>query len=164
MKTGLYQIFDNIATMPASPIVGFQREEAAVRWFQEVYSNKDTPVHKYPEDHTLLKLGEQDIESGAIDAHTPVPVYDGRMLIEQIERRATSGSAPAADNNGAANAAPEVLPKPTAEELSCQRCRKHYTMHINNGHCPDNTGQRFLPSAQLQAHYKAYLDSRKELQ
>lgn len=164
MKTGLYQIFDRIATMPASPIVGFQREEAAIRWFQEVYNTKDTPINKYPEDHTLMKLGEQDIESGAIDAHLPTPVYDGRTMLEQLQRqseiRVTSVSAPAANNNSAANADTEVLPQPTAEELSCQRCRKHYTMHIANGACPDNSGQRFLASPALQAHYKEYLDSR----
>ena len=168
MKTGLYQIFDRVATMPASPIVGFQREEAAVRWFREVYEQKDSAVNKYPRDHTLMKLGVQDVESGAIDAHLPTPVYDGdQMLDEAAPSAARDATRPPngamqADAEEIPNDSREILPAPTPAELSCQRCGKHYTMHVNNGACPDNSG-RFQPTAALAAHYKAYLDSRAQL-
>lgn len=164
MRTGLYQIFDRIATMPVSPIVGFQREEAAVRWFQEVAGMKESPVNKYPEDHTLLEVGHQDIESGTVEGQVPKAIYDGRDMVREMKERlaVTSVSAPAANTNGAANADTEVLPQPTPEELSCQRCRKHFTMHVNNGLCPDNSGARFLPSPQLQQHYNTYLAQRAQ--
>lgn len=178
MKTGLYQIIDFTAGMIVSPIIGFPRQEAAVRWFQQVASDERSDVCKYPEDHGLLYLGEQSIESGTIEPQlVPRCVYDGQIMAKDIQDR--QAAAAARDANGGTTRAlqagaeqtpipaahdVERLPAPTAEELSCVRCRKHYTMHVNNGLCPDNSGARFQPTQALQAHYKDYLDSRAQQQ
>lgn len=174
MKVGLYQIHDRVAQMPATPIVSFQRPEAAIRWYQELaMGNQDNPIKQYPQDHDLLQLGTQDLETAAIEASEPTTIYTGRAYLEQLEREqklraarsstpVTSSPALVANDNGATNASEEVLPMPSPEELACQNCNKHWTMHINNGNCPDNTGRHFKPTAALQQHYRDYLDSRAQ--
>lgn len=172
MKTRIYQIFDTIASLPVTNIVGFPRPEAAIRWFQELAGKEGSPIQQYPKDHTLLDLGQQDLESGEITAESPPhPIYDGVIMLEQLDRQAAAAARDTTiKGNGAMqglaeqtpNLPGEVLPAPSAEDLSCKRCQKHYTMHRNNGHCPDNSGARFQPGDSLKRLYQEYLDSRAQ--
>lgn len=165
MKTGLYQIFDSVAQLPATPIIGFPREEAAIRWFQETAVRKgdNNPVAQYPRDHVLLKLGFQNLETGEIDAHLPTPVYDGTMMLDQIEqqsktealRAGTPGSAPAA--NGAADASPGLIEQPTPEEMACLVCGEHFNAHDSNTRRCRNQKSFFLPTEALKRKYTEYL-------
>lgn len=66
MKYKLFQIFDTKAEAVAGPILIFPREGPAIRYFQDLLEDKNTPYNKHPNDYVLTEIGTLDEETGLI--------------------------------------------------------------------------------------------------
>lgn len=76
-KTNLYQAYDKVAQLTFGPIIAQKRDAAAVRIFTDALSNAKTDLAQHPGDYELLQLGEQDEETGQIEAIAPRVVATG---------------------------------------------------------------------------------------
>lgn len=135
MRNGIYQIFDTVSCTTIGPIMQASRDAAAIRSFNDVAAAEGSQIHQYPRDFILIKLGFQDSETGAIEAHTPVPIWGGDEYTKQL----STDSAPAANGKSAADASPALfqqLPQPTTEEELEEEFRKRLLeiRQRNTGH------------------------------
>lgn len=99
----LFQVYDNVAMTVAGIIMASTRAEAVIRNFTELLENKDTQPGKYPEDYSLIELGEQNQDTGELIPCDPKIVYTGRVWL-RLKERATAGnpdSSSPANTNGA---------------------------------------------------------------
>lgn len=81
--TNLYQMYDTEAKCVAGPILIEKRDAAAIRAFYGVLSNAETLPGKYPEHFELQIIGEQDEETGKINAGVVGIVATGKAWLEQ---------------------------------------------------------------------------------
>lgn len=65
----LYQLYDLVARTTAGPIMAYKHDGAALRAFGDTLAAEGILPNKYPEQFNLLKLGEQDEDTGAIFIH-----------------------------------------------------------------------------------------------
>lgn len=79
----LYQIKDHIGHTMAGPIMTVMHEAAAVRYFMDMLRDNTTMIGKHPEDYSLVFLGYQDDETGAIDPReNPLTILKGSTWAE----------------------------------------------------------------------------------
>lgn len=97
----LYQMYDNVAMLVAGPIIAGNRDEAVIRQFTDVLARPDTQPGQYPNDFSLLQIGEQNQDTGELTAMEPRIIYTGRVWL----RLKGPGSSPA-------NTAGETTPVP----------------------------------------------------
>lgn len=83
-KIGLYQIRDNKAEMVAGPIMAAKAEAVAVREFTKIIRNTDTMPGQHPEDYDLMKIGDQDEETGQVSAQLPTVILNGKTYLDSM--------------------------------------------------------------------------------
>lgn len=70
----VFSVYDSKARAYGNPFVS-ARQELAVRDFTTAVRDPDTQLHKYPEDFTLVEIGEFDDEICVFNLHkNPVPL------------------------------------------------------------------------------------------
>lgn len=70
----LYSVYDSKARAYGNPFVSV-RQELAVRDFTTAVRDKDTNLSKYPEDFTLVEIGEFDDETCVFTLYqNPIPL------------------------------------------------------------------------------------------
>jgi hypothetical protein len=78
----IYTIYDSKAEAYMSPWF-VDKDGQALREFQDVVRNPDTPFHKHPEDYTLFKIGTYDEWTGKLESlDTPVSMGVGIEYIQ----------------------------------------------------------------------------------
>lgn len=75
--TNLYQLYDTTAQSTAGPIMAVKKDGPAIREFRRILDSKDTLPGQYPEQFQLLKIGQQDEESGQIVSIIPEVIDTG---------------------------------------------------------------------------------------
>lgn len=93
--TNLYQLFDTTAGCVAGPIILDKSAASVIRMFNGVLANRDILPGQYPEQFTLLFIGVQDDETGAITAVRPSPIATGQQWLE-TQKQGVSEIAPLA--------------------------------------------------------------------
>ncbi|WNK14108.1 MAG: nonstructural protein [Microvirus sp.] len=68
MTTGIYAIKDTLADTIIGGLHLFKHDAAAIRFFGDVASEKNTIVNKHVSDHELVHLGSLDETSGSLVA------------------------------------------------------------------------------------------------
>lgn len=101
----MFQIYDNVAMTVVGMIMLSTRAEAIIRTFtEELSKGQESQIGKYPEDYSLLELGEQDQDTGEITPYAdPKIVYTGRvwLRLQQRDKPANPDSSSPANTNGA---------------------------------------------------------------
>lgn len=69
-KKRLYQVYDNRAGSIAGPIMAERIDAPAIRTFFDILKNPQTLPGQHPDDFDLIIVGQQDEETGVIDAWT----------------------------------------------------------------------------------------------
>lgn len=93
--TQMYQLFDLTAQCVAGPIILDKSAASVIRMFNGVLANKDILPGQYPEQFTMLLVGQQDDETGAIEASDPPQtIATGQQWLE-TQNRGEQVSAPA---------------------------------------------------------------------
>jgi len=70
MRLGLYQLFDTRAQVVTGPIIAARSPVIIMRSLAELLADKEAQPTKNPEDYVVLKLGEQDDQTGQIIVQT----------------------------------------------------------------------------------------------
>lgn len=104
----LFQMYDSNAMQVSGPLIKANRAEPVIRAFTDVLENKDTDPGRYPEDFSLLEVGEQNQDTGEIIPCDPKTIYTGRVWL-----RIKAGSSSPANTNGAGEQPPTLLEDPT---------------------------------------------------
>lgn len=78
-KTKLYQVYDTESQTVIGPVVAERRDAPAIRVFHELLANPETILGKYPNQFSLLYLGEQDLDTALITPEQlPTAIATGR--------------------------------------------------------------------------------------
>ena len=87
MKLFVYSVYDRKAALHAQPF--FTKSEAdAIRSFEEAVADPSTPLHKWPEDFSLRRLGDFDEASGEFTKFETVEILNAAgVLARLLERR-----------------------------------------------------------------------------
>ena len=89
----LYQLHDRESGIVGGPIMAAHRAAPAIREFHAVLADKDTQPGKYPEHFVLLRVGEQDEETGQITGGPPEVVTTGEAWLHAQQPRDRGASA-----------------------------------------------------------------------
>lgn len=77
----LFQMFDNVARQVTGPIAAANREEPIIRAFTDALSNPQSDPGKYPDDFSLIHMGEQNQDTGEITPCEVQTIYSGRAWL-----------------------------------------------------------------------------------
>ena len=94
-KTKLYTLLDTEAGL-TGPIMQHRREAPAIRDFHAILDMKETNPGRYPEQFTLVCIGEMDDETGQLSAYTPPEVVATGaewLATNRIQTLASAGTA-----------------------------------------------------------------------
>jgi len=70
----LFSVYDSKARAYGNPFTA-ARQELAIRDFTTAVRDPDTQLHKFPEDFTLVEIGEFDDETCSFTLHqNPIPL------------------------------------------------------------------------------------------
>lgn len=115
----LYQIYDTIAMQVTGVIMAANRDEVVIRHFTELLANTDSTPGKYPEDFSLLVIGEQNQDTGELKPTDPQIIYTGRVWL-RLQQLKVDSSSPA-NTNGAGEQPPTLLNKePTYQQRNTE--------------------------------------------
>lgn len=87
MKYGIYVVYDTKAEAPL--VMGpqglhlFPHDAVAIRFFSDLVNDKQTMIHRHPEDYVLKELGFMDDQ--AIAASAPRVVVTATALVASQE-------------------------------------------------------------------------------
>lgn len=79
MSNGIYVVYDNKAMVFSTRLLVYVADGAATREFSDVVNTPDSPYFNHPEDYELVRIGEFDQHSGAIDSEHHQTVMTGRQ-------------------------------------------------------------------------------------
>lgn len=91
-------MYDTVSMQVFGLIIPANRDEAVIRQFTEVLERPETLPAQYPEDFSLIQIGEQNQDTGELTPIEPRIIYTGRVWL-----RLKAASSSAAKDNGAAS-------------------------------------------------------------
>lgn len=92
-KINLYIIYDHVALQTRGVMIPSNRDEHVIRQFSEVLAQPDTDLGKYPNDFSLLHVGEQEQDTGVLTPCEPRTVFTGRIW-KRLQELGSAGAPP----------------------------------------------------------------------
>lgn len=89
----LYQMYDSVAMQVTGPIIAATRDEAVIRQFTDVLARPETLPGQYPEDFSIMFIGEQNQDTAEIKPRDPQFIYTGRVWLRLQQQKADVASA-----------------------------------------------------------------------
>lgn len=86
----LYQMYDSVSMQTAGPILADSRDESATRMFTDVLKRPETLPGQYPDDFSLMHIGEQNTDTAEITPCKPQVIYTGRLWQQNNAAQAAS--------------------------------------------------------------------------
>ena len=97
MKLNVYAIFDSAAVMYERPVC-FRADGEAMRFFENLCLNAESPVAKHPEDFSFYKIATYDDNKGEIESLTKMCMCTAEEIVAK-SREIAPGSLKAVDQS-----------------------------------------------------------------
>jgi hypothetical protein len=83
VKENIYCLYDKKSQIALKPFLVHRNDVAPLRETQDVVANKDTVIHKHPQDFDLICVGEIDLESLEVTGHSPRLIAQCKDMVDE---------------------------------------------------------------------------------